>query len=148
VLAGVVAGAAVSAQLLVTVDDQKRVLLGDLATHEHYIAETARDGTIRLTPAVFVPASQARGGYEPAVQAGDAEAEAAYMRAVEAQGDHVPADHVPAPAAGQPLFDRHGREIPGDAFPWPSDWTPVTTQCRCGQQVARTGNTSRWEHFE
>lgn len=74
----------------------------------------------------------------------DAEAEAAYMRSAEAQ---APGDHVPAPAPGQPLFDRDGREIPGDAFPWPSEWAPVTTQCRCGQQIARTENLSRWEHF-
>jgi hypothetical protein len=46
--------------ILLEVDSRRRVSLGQMATHDRYLAHTEDDGTIILTPAVVMAASEAR----------------------------------------------------------------------------------------
>jgi len=45
---------------LLEVDARRRISLGSLAEHDRYLAELEEDGTIVLTPAVVLPATEAR----------------------------------------------------------------------------------------
>jgi hypothetical protein len=45
---------------LLEVDARRRVSLGALAEHDRYLASLEEDGTIVLTPAVVMPAAEAR----------------------------------------------------------------------------------------
>jgi hypothetical protein len=47
-------------QSLLEVDSRRRISLGPLAVHDRYLVEVEEDGTIVLTPAVVMPAAQAR----------------------------------------------------------------------------------------
>jgi hypothetical protein len=47
-------------QSLLEVDSRRRISLGQLAEHDRYLVEVEEDGTIILTPAVVMPAAQAR----------------------------------------------------------------------------------------
>lgn len=44
---------------LITVDDRRRVTLGAVARHNHYVVYTEPGGTIVLEPAVVVPSAVA-----------------------------------------------------------------------------------------
>jgi antitoxin YefM len=46
--------------ILVEVDDRRRVTLGKLARHRRYLARTEGDGTVVLIPAIVMPEDQAR----------------------------------------------------------------------------------------
>jgi antitoxin YefM len=46
--------------VLIEVDDRRRVTLGKLAGHRRYLAHAEGDGTVVLTPAVVMPEDQAR----------------------------------------------------------------------------------------
>jgi hypothetical protein len=50
----------VTEPILLEVDSRRRVSLGQMATHDRYLAHTEDDGTIILTPAVVMAASEAR----------------------------------------------------------------------------------------
>ena len=47
-------------QSVLEVDSRRRISLGSLAEHDRYLVEVQEDGTIVLTPAVVMPAAQAR----------------------------------------------------------------------------------------
>lgn len=64
-------------------------------------------------------------------------------------GDHPGA---PVPGKGQPWFGADGREVQpwadGAAGPYPADWYPVTSQCRCSRQVTLMSPQGSWEHSD
>ena len=48
------------AHSMLTVDSRRRISLGPLAEYARYLVDVEEDGTIVLTPAVVMPAAQAR----------------------------------------------------------------------------------------
>jgi hypothetical protein len=52
--------ATVERKSLLEVDARRRISLGPLATHDLYLVEVEDDGTIVLTPAVVLSATEAR----------------------------------------------------------------------------------------
>lgn len=58
----------------------------------------------------------------------------------------------PSPGKGQPWFGADGREVQpwadGAAGPYPADWYPVTSQCRCSRQVTLMSPQGSWEHSD
>ena len=60
-----------------------------------------------------------------------------------------------APAESAPWFGRDGREILAETDSVPAvshtisrDDYPLTSTCKCGRMITRTGSTAQWEHTD